>query len=249
MPPDALTKAAAETEAQDIWMEHLWSYTNIESPIRGWDASLGATEYWSYWSRSSRVLLGPCSSYVPTRLRHGRHLLFRSSKAFVWPSARSGDSLMAKKKRNVHMHMRVLSEERTDQLIFGTRGEPVLRLGETVREGERNGADITETVTDHVRTCAGSILSSSSLMPGPQQISVGICDLCDRQTRPSLFRRGGPKMTLSPAAEMQRCCNCAANLCAKHFRISRFDGRPRCRRCHRWHWLYKILVEPVFFIE
>jgi hypothetical protein len=156
---------------------------------------------------------------------------------------------MAKKKRNVHTHMRVVSEEHTGHVIYDERGEPLLRFGESVREGERNGADITETVVEHVRTPAGSILSSSTLTPGRGQIRVGICDMCVRKIRSSRFRRSQPTIPLSPAADMQRCCKCAANLCPKHFRISQFDGRPRCLRCHRWHWFYKIVVEPRLFVR
>jgi hypothetical protein len=154
---------------------------------------------------------------------------------------------MAKRNRNSRMH--VVSEEMTGHLLHDEHGEPLLRFGETIREGERNGADITETVFDHVETSAGSVLSASSLMPGPQQIRVGICAACKKRARPSLFRRGHPKIILAPAADMQRCCNCAANLCPKHFRISRFDSRPRCPWCHRWHWLYERIIKPVVFIE
>lgn len=156
---------------------------------------------------------------------------------------------MAKKKRNIHKRMHVVSEEHTSQVVYSERGEPVLRFGETVREGERNGADLTETVIDHLQTSSGSVLSASSLMPGPHQVSVGICDLCKKQIRRSLFRSGQLKTTLAPAVDMRRCCRCSSNLCPRHFRISRFDNRPRCLRCHRWHWLYQVIVKPVLFIE
>lgn len=153
---------------------------------------------------------------------------------------------MAKNIRGPRMH--VLSEERTDQVIFDERGEPELRFGETVREGEHNGREIAETVTDHIETSAGGVLIASSLMPGPHQVRVGICAVCKRQTRPSLFRRGRPKITLAPAAGMKRCRRCRANLCEQHFRISDFDRRARCDRCYRWHWFYNGVVKRILFL-
>ncbi len=157
---------------------------------------------------------------------------------------------MAKKRRNVHTRMHVVNEEYTGHAFFDERGEALLRLGETLQEGERaNGAEITETVTDHIETSAGDVLSASSLAPGPQQIPLAICTMCKKQARPSRFHRGHPQIALAPAAGMKRCCRCRANLCEKHFRISDFDHRPRCDRCYRWHWFYKIVVEPVLFVE
>jgi hypothetical protein len=80
---------------------------------------------------------------------------------------------------------------------------------------------------------------------GRNRLPLQTCDSCDEESRRLLFRRRPTKMTMSPAASMKRCHNCRSVLCQTHAHASRFDGRVRCRVCHRWHWLYKRVVEPV----
>lgn len=154
---------------------------------------------------------------------------------------------MAKQKRGVGTRMHVTSEEFTGCVVYNERGEPVLRLGETVREGTRNGADVAETITEHIRTSGGTILSSESFKPGPNHVESKTCDVCERKTWWSWLRRSQPTISLDPAAEMQRCCRCHANLCPTHLRTSDYDTRPRCPRCNRWHRLYKRVIEPILF--
>ncbi len=149
---------------------------------------------------------------------------------------------MAKKKRSAQTRMRVTAEEYTGHVIYDQHGRPLLRLGETVREGTRNGADVTETITEHIRTPGGTILSSESFKPGPNHVESKTCDVCERKTWRSWLCRSQPKINLDPAAEMQRCCKCHANLCPTHLRTSDSDKRPRCPRCNRWHWLYNKVI-------
>jgi len=157
---------------------------------------------------------------------------------------------MAKKKRNIHLRMHVVSEEHTMHVLYDQQGEPVLRLGEIVREGESNGREITETVTEYVKTPSGDILSGSSLMPRRGQSGSRACAACERRTWLSLFRRGQPKITFAPATEMKRCYHCGANLCPKHYRSSRSDGQARCRwRCHIWHRLYTWTRDKIVYIQ
>lgn len=146
---------------------------------------------------------------------------------------------MAKKKHNVHTRMHVASEERTQHVLYNEQAKPLLRLGEIVREGERNGREITETIVEHVKTRTGDVLDSSSLTPRRGQAGSKACAACERRTWLSLFRGGQPKINLTPATEMKRCCHCGVNLCTKHYRISRYDGQARCRwRCHIGHLFY-----------
>jgi hypothetical protein len=139
-----------------------------------------------------------------------------------------------------------VSEERTENLFYDKNGKLVLRLGFATRENEND----THRSVEHIESSAGTMWSLVSLTrQGPDRITLQTCDACVAETRRSWFRRSSSKMTLSPAPEVRRCLRCRAALCAKHYYLSPYDGQPRCRRCHRWHWIYECIIKPLLWIE
>jgi hypothetical protein len=151
---------------------------------------------------------------------------------------------MAKRKSTAHV-----STEKSQNLFYDGAGHLRYRIGFVKREREKDDGDSVERTAEHALTGQGTYVSLASLMrEGPDRVVLQVCDACEREVH-SLFCHNPSRITCSPAAEMTRCRNCSASLCGRHYFVSRHDGRPRCRRCHRWHWIWECIIKPLLWIQ
>jgi hypothetical protein len=143
----------------------------------------------------------------------------------------------------------LLTEDRITHRYFNKRGEIVFEVAQANREWEENGTEVTEARYEHRETAGGHTVNAPAPGDRSQPASLQTCDVCEQENRPSLFNRRPPRITMAPTDTMKRCFNCHAALCQDHVVTSRMDNQVRCRHCHRWHWLYKKLLEPVLYIQ
>jgi hypothetical protein len=144
----------------------------------------------------------------------------------------------------------LITEDRVTHTYYNKRGERVFEVSQANREWDENGAELTEVVQEHLETAGGHTVDAPA--PGErgrQPAKLQTCDICEQENRLSLLGRRPPRMTMAPADTMKRCINCRAVLCEDHSITSRFDHQVRCRRCHRWHWLYTRVFERILFVQ
>lgn len=138
------------------------------------------------------------------------------------------------------------SEERVETVIHQQDGSE-LRIGFITREYEDGDSERTEKITQYVESPDGHMWGPHFLLKEGQKGALVVCAECRRRARSALHRHR-PQMAWTPVASAQRCSSCGYYFCSSHFTLSS-DGRIRCRRCNRRHFLLHRIMKPLFFKE
>jgi len=137
---------------------------------------------------------------------------------------------------------KLLSEDRTDTVIYGKTGHETLRLSFIRRESEDDdGTEFYETIEENLECGDGTAISREHLMRPANQGGVTLqrCSMCDHESRRS--RNSNP---FSPSTKMRSCFHCRARLCEKHTHI--FNNHIVCTRCRRRQFIIHRLLKPIF---
>ena len=138
---------------------------------------------------------------------------------------------------------KLLSEDRTDTVIYDSTGHETLRLSFIRSESEDDdGTEFYETTAENLECGDGTVISPGHLMRPPSQGGVTLqrCSECQRESRRN--RNANP---FSPSAKMRSCFHCRASLCERHMRI--FNGHIVCKWCRIWQFIIHRILKPIFF--
>jgi len=135
------------------------------------------------------------------------------------------------------------SEDRTETVIYDPGGNEVLRLGQIRTEGEGDGREYSETLTEYREMADGSVWGPAFLIKDGQKGTVVACEACRRESR-----RGGSQMIWTPIISARRCLSCGHYFCGVHCTLSS-DNHIRCRPCNRRYWWLRHVAKPIFFEE
>lgn len=138
---------------------------------------------------------------------------------------------------------KLLSEDRTETVIYDKSGREVIRLGFSRKESEDDdGTEFYKTEAENLECGNGIVIGPAHLMRPPSQGGVTLqrCNDCDHESRGN--RNANP---FSPSANMRSCFHCRARLCEKHTRI--FRNHIVCTRCRRRQFVIHRLLKPIFF--
>ena len=138
---------------------------------------------------------------------------------------------------------KLLSEDRTDTVIYDRTGHETLRLSFIRSESEDDdGTEFYETIAENLECGDGTVVSPGHLMRPANQGGVTLqrCNMCDREPRRN--RHVNP---FSPSTKMRSCFHCRARLCEKHTHL--FNNHIVCSRCKRRQFIIHRLLKPIFF--
>ena len=138
---------------------------------------------------------------------------------------------------------KLLSEDRTDTVIYDKTGRETLRLSFIRSESEDDdGTEFYETVAENLECGDGTVVSPGHLMRPPNQGGVTLqrCSVCAQESRRN--RNINP---FSPSDKMRSCFHCRARLCENHTHI--FNNHIVCARCRRRQFIINRLLKPIFF--
>jgi hypothetical protein len=141
---------------------------------------------------------------------------------------------------------RLLSEERTNNIIYDNEGNEAFRLSFTKRDYEdAQGAEFFETNADSFVSSDGSLLSFGDISRPQSQggIAIQICSQCQLQLQRSFSKRRA--IPFSPAAKMRSCFFCRAILCSKHYYI--FQNHIVCKSCRNKQFILHRIIKSLFF--
>ena len=139
---------------------------------------------------------------------------------------------------------KLISEERTDNVIRDIEGKESLRLSSITRESEEDDVEYYETIADNLEFGDGSVVNIDQLTRPPNQggVTVKSCDICRQQSR-SIFGRNRTLNDYSPNVRV--CFHCRANLCSRHYYI--FQNHIVCKSCRSKQFVLKKILKPIFF--
>jgi hypothetical protein len=139
------------------------------------------------------------------------------------------------------------SEEHTVNEVYTKHGDLGARFGYHTYESEEDGRDITKRVIEHFESPQGTVVGPHDIM-GQRAGGAGLatCDKCEEEIH-SVFSSQKARTSLCPAITMRRCQRCRANLCERHYFISRFDNLPRCKWHDLLHRLYHTFLISLCF--
>jgi hypothetical protein len=143
---------------------------------------------------------------------------------------------------------KLISEDRTDTVIYDSSGRESLRLGFIRREYENgDGVESSETIAENMECGNGTVISPGHLMRPPNQGGVTLqrCSECHRQAQRRLFGHNRPVNQFSPNSNMKPCFHCKSILCEKH--TFSFNNHLVCPRCKRRQFIIHSILKPIFF--
>jgi len=138
---------------------------------------------------------------------------------------------------------KLLSEDRTDAVIYDSAGNEVLRSSSIISEYEDDdGTEYYQTVANGFETGDGTVLNFEDISKPQSQggITIQRCIQCQRESRRN--RNVNP---FSPSDKMRSCFHCRARLCEKHSHI--FNNHIVCSQCRRRQFIINRLLKPIFF--
>lgn len=145
-------------------------------------------------------------------------------------------------------NQQLISEERTNNVFYDNEGNLQVQFGYTTQEKEEDGQDITERTMEYIETSQGTYVTPLYFMrQGSEKMMLETCDKCKEERYHVLLSRNDSKMMMSPSPSMKRCQRCRANLCERHYYISRFDNLPRCKWHNFLHTMYNCLLKSLLF--
>jgi hypothetical protein len=138
---------------------------------------------------------------------------------------------------------KLLSEDKTDTVIYDKFGREIIRFGFTRTESEDDeGTEYYKTEAQSLETGDGTIIGPGHLMRPLSQGGVTLqrCSVCDHESR-----RNGNANPFSPSSQMRSCFHCRARLCERH--THSFNNHIVCARCRSRQFIIHRILKPIFF--